>query len=184
MEVTGDLNVDGKISGDGSLLTDLPASAGSIFLPFAPATATGASVPYYKTVGTGSLPSTGVAGLGLGASLDPYVVVAAGTNLEVTLTVGGGSVSQATVGAAPTARIDVFDVDGTSETLIGTYRIEFVTGTFGIFSTPSASFQTGTLSLPQTITAGMYLGVRYITENSDNEKLNGIVNGGVTLKVY
>lgn len=173
-------NAAGKMIDSG-----IPAASGSLITryQFAPLSATASIQPFLKTIGTGSLPSQVASGLTAGIVTDPYIIHSNCTIRSIRMTIGGGCVQQATVGASPTARIDIYKMNNTSRTLIATYRITFVAGTIGVFTTPALSFQTAILSgLSDALTAGDVIGAEFVQENTDNNKLNGIINGSFVLE--
>jgi hypothetical protein len=145
--------------------------------------ATASTQPWTKVVATGSQPSQSSSGLGTGISLDPYLIPANCTIESIVATIAGGCVNQSGPGSAPTMRVDVYKVNGTSRTLIGTFRIPFATGTFGGFTTPTASFQTSSLTgLSSALLAGDLIGCEFVPETTDNNKLNGIMSAALCIQ--
>ncbi len=159
------------------------SSAGKTRYQFAALSATNAILPWTKVVATGALPSQRSAGLGTGVSTDPYVIHSNCTIESIRATIAGGCVSQGAAGTTPTMRVDVYKMNVSSRTLINTYRISFVAGTIGGSTTPTSSFQTSILNgLSDALSAGDIIGCEFVPEISDNNKLNGIISGMLSIQ--
>ena len=121
--------------------------------------------------------------MGAGISVDPYVIHSNCSIESIRATIGGGCVSQVSPGSSPTVRVDVYKMDSSSRTLIATYRIPFLAGTLGGSTTPTISFQTGSLSgLSNALTAGDIIGCEFVPESSDNNKMNGIIAAALIIQ--
>jgi hypothetical protein len=116
--------------------------------------------------------------------IDPYLVANAITIKKVSVLVNKACVSQGTVGASPTVRVDIYRTLASSRTLLGTARVVLSPAGVGVSSTTASCFQYATLTLgvPIAVVAGALLGVEFVTESSDNNKINGVENMMILLQ--
>lgn len=149
----------------------------------APLTVTNSTQSFFRSNATGKQAMEGSAGMGVGSTFDPHIVCVGGTMTKIRVTISGGCVSQGTVGASPTVRIDIYKMNQASRTLLLTARPVFAAGTIGINTTPTADDQTAELVISTAISAGDRLGWEFVPETSDNNKMNGLIETQVSIEV-
>jgi len=176
------LTKNSNTSYDYSWVTPSPGiSSTKKIYQFANLSATASIQPYARVCN--GLPSQYSLGLGAGVSIDPFIINSNCTIESIVMTINGGSVQQATVGTNPTVRVDLYKVLANSRVFLATYRITFVTGTIGIFTTPTISFQTSNLTgLSTPLNIGDLIGAEFVPENSDNNKMNSIINSSFCIQ--
>lgn len=173
-------NAAGKLIDSG-----FPAGPGSAIKSrylFANLNATAAILPWNRNCNIG-LPTQSAAGLGPGLTLDPHLIHSNCVFESVRMTINGGSVLQATVGATPTVRIDFYKVTGSGRTLLVTVRIPFVTGTIGVLTTPTQSFQTSiVIGIATALLAGDLIGAEFVPETANNNNMNSIIDASFIMQ--
>lgn len=154
-----------------------------IFCPISYAVASG---PLYRVVATGTQGSTNGSGYAAYPNIDPYIVDEACTLYAIGVRVVQAAVSQGTAGASPTVRLDVYRNLNASRSLVGTFRVVITGGGVGVSSTlatittPDAYFELG--GLTTSLAKGESIGVEFVTENVDNNKIVSVTNLQAILK--
>lgn len=138
--------------------------------------AAGSAQPYYTTDPNNSMQN---------GALDPYVAPVNLTITDISLTCCLAAVSQATVGATVSARIDIYSNEATGRTLVSTQRINITpvasVGVSNNLGTP-ALFTGSVSGLSVTLNALQAWGIQFTNEGDTNTHLNGIGRLYVTVK--
>ena len=124
--------------------------------------------------------SSGNPGINNG-SIDPYVARAGFTITSATLKVAHAAVAQGTTGGAMIARFDIYRVDYSTRTLLGT--LSFPIAIADIFNNlGSDRFQVSTLTgLAIAVAQGDCFGVEFLNQSANNNQINAL--GGVYLSL-
>lgn len=116
--------------------------------------------------------------------IDPYIVMQACTVNQIRIVFAGAAVSQGTVGASPTIRLDLYKAGFSTRTRVATYRITISATGVGVSNnTAGDAFQTAVLTGQSTaLAAGDAIGIEFVNENTDNTKINGLARAYVSLE--
>jgi hypothetical protein len=124
------------------------------------------------------IPDWATNGLQNAKTISPYLVPKDGTLNSFYIGMAGAAISQGGPVSNPYIRIDIYQINWNTTTLLETLNIPLNAAQTGINNTTTSGnmMQTSLKNIGLALTAGTFIGVVFVPQGGDNSKINAILN--------